>query len=271
MIQELVRLFAGEGITAYGCLTFPEWRITYPSLLERTVPGAVSAVFFLIPYYVSDRKERNLSLYAVPRDYHLYGKDLGERLLPVLRNAYPDNRFALFLDHSPFDERYCAARAGLGMLGENGLLIHKKFGSYVFIAEIVSDMVLGENDAGEISHCPGCGACRRACPKKESCLSAVTQKKGVLSEAETVLIRQNGSAWGCDLCQTVCPFNKGAEETPIAFFREDLIWHLTSGMLNEMEQDAFSSRAYAWRKRETILRNLMILEKEENAAVPDAE
>ena len=121
------------------------------------MPNAVSAVFFLIPYYTGDSAERNISLYAVPRDYHLYVKALGEKLLPMLRSSYPGHSFALFTDHSPFDERDAAARAGLGMIGENGLLIHKKYGSYVFIAEVVSDMPLGEDSSRKIARCPGCG------------------------------------------------------------------------------------------------------------------
>lgn len=264
MIPELERFFAAEPITEFGCLSRDQWKITYPALLERNVPDAVSAVFFLIPYYSGERAERNISLYAVPRDYHLYVKSLGERLLPVLRAAYPGHRFALFTDHSPFDEREAAARAGLGMLGENGLLIHKKYGSYVFIAEVASDMPLGEDTGTEIARCPGCGACRRACPGKEECLSAITQKKGVLSESETEAIRKNGSAWGCDLCQSVCPFSKGAAETPIAFFREERIWRLSTDLIDGMDPDSFASRAYSWRKRETVLRNLSILEEKKN-------
>lgn len=261
MIPELEKFFAEESITEAGCLSAEHWKITYPSLLERSVPNAVSAVFFLIPYYTGDSAERNISLYAVPRDYHLYVKALREKLLPLLCSAYPGHRFALFTDHSPFDERDAAARAGLGMIGENGLLIHKKYGSYVFIAEVVSDMPLGEDSSRKIACCPGCGACRRVCPGKENCLSAITQKKGILTQTEAELIREKGTAWGCDLCQTVCPFNKGAAETPIAFFREERIWRLSAGTVNAMDQETFASRAYSWRKRETILRNLGILEE----------
>ena len=264
MIRELERFFAAESITEVGCLSRDKWKITCPALLERNVPSAVSAVFFLIPYYSGEKAERNISLYAVPRDYHLYVKSLGERLLPELRAAYPNHRFALFSDHSPFDERDATARAGLGMLGENGLLIHKKYGSCVFIAEVVSDMPLGEDTGTAIARCPGCGACRMVCPGKEECLSAVTQKKGTLSEKEEALIRENGTAWGCDLCQSVCPFNKGAAETPIAFFREERIWRLSTDLINGMDADTFASRAYSWRKRETILRNLSILEEKKN-------
>ena len=78
------------------------------------------------------------------------------------------------------------------------------------------------------------------------CLSAVTQKKGDLSEDEKAYIKKYGSAWGCDICQLVCPLVKkaidGGAETPIEFFRENRIKNLTPEALSEMTDEEFKKR-----------------------------
>ena len=114
--------------------------------------------------------------------------------------------------------------------------------------------------------CMHCSACRRACKTgtllsdARVCLSALTQKKGSLTEEEKEMIRQNGTAWGCDACQNVCPYNKG-KITPISFFHQERVTCLTKEILLSMSEDAFARRAYAWRGRQTVLRNLEIIEK----------
>ncbi len=265
MLPELEKIMREENVDQYAVLPFSALRVTYPGLLERTVPEPESVLVFLIPYFSGNGgKGRNVSLYAVPRDYHLYVKGLSDRLLPLLRERYPGHGFALFADHSPFDERHAAAAAGLGVIGDNGLLLNRKYGSYVFIAELVSDLTLGEGEAQAIGECIHCRACFAACPTDRratgECLSAITQKKGDLTAREVRLLRENGTVWGCDRCQTECPYNRGAAETPIAFFREEKISRLTGELIDSMSEEAFSERAYAWRKRKTVRRNLKVTE-----------
>jgi epoxyqueuosine reductase QueG len=62
--------------------------------------------------------------------------------------------------------------------------------------------------------------------------------------------------WGCDTCQDVCPMNKNPAITPISFFHKDIISVLTSEVINSMTDEEFSQRAYSWRGKNTILRNL---------------
>jgi epoxyqueuosine reductase QueG len=119
----------------------------------------------------------------------------------------------------------------------------------------------------EIRTCAHCGKCKAACPtgilrgEGADCLSAITQKKGELSEDEKALMRKYNTAWGCDICQTVCPYNRTPMVTPIAFFKESLIPNLTSDCLEEMSKEAFAERAFAWRGRATVARNIGILEE----------
>ena len=97
------------------------------------------------------------------------------------------------------------------------------------------------------------------------CLSAVTQKKGELTEIEAGAIKKYGSAWGCDICQEVCPYTihakrKGTIYTEVEFFKKSLTPILDSDTVNSMSDEEFAERAYSWRGRNVISRNLKILE-----------
>ena len=250
-------------------------------LLERAgIPATGTAVLFAVPYLMTaDVKAagRNLSLYAVGRDYHGYMKELEAAILPSLQKAFPDNRFALFADHSPIMEADAAARAGLGVLGLNGLLITPDYGSFVFIGEIVTDADHAAVTGGITPAfpdlpplCEGCGACLSACPTgcregdRSRCLSALTQKKGELTEEEIAAVRKGGLVWGCDACQLACPHNaaviEAKRDTPVRYFREERLIRVDVSAIAAMDDTAFSSRAYAWRGRGVITRNCRLLD-----------
>lgn len=226
--------------------------------------SSLSVLIFTIPYY-TEHKDKNISSYAIPRDYHLFCAELFDTIIPRLSARYPDNKFVGFADNSPIDERDAAALAGLGIIGKNRLLITEKYSSYVFLAEIITDLPLKYEEKYEISYCENCGLCASACPRLElgECLSAITQKKGELTEAEKDAIKKYGSAWGCDICSEVCPHTKKAIEnrtiyTDIPFFLSCLTPRLSSSLIDSMSDEEFSARAYSWRKKETILRNLSL-------------
>ena len=224
-----------------------------------------------IPYYTKycDDLTRNISAYAVSRDYHAYFRALFDELIPQLERQFPMHRFAGFADHSPIDEIVAASRAGLGVIGKNHLLLTEKYSSYVFLGELITDACI-PCSVGEIRVCQGCGACEKLCPAIESgtCLSALTQKKGVLTSNEISAMLKYKSAWGCDICQEVCPHTKkalrsGTIYSPIPYFSQQAIPHLSLTDLDTMSDTAFSDRAYSWRGRETIRRNLELFEKNE--------
>ncbi|MBQ8207259.1 MAG: epoxyqueuosine reductase [Clostridia bacterium] len=261
------KIFAREKIEYVSLLGLSDCRITRAYLLERAGIGTEkgTVIMLAVPYYVSDGCERNISLYAAARDYHSYFSDLFERILPQFREAFPGCKFAGFADHSPIDELRAAAMSGLGIIGKNHLLITEKYSSFVFLGEIVCDIET-DSHGGEIKRCEGCGLCERECPAKlESslCLSAVTQKKGELSDIEKDFMLSGGSAWGCDICQTVCPHSRHISESEIEFFREKRIPFLTSEIIENMGDEDFAERAYSWRGRDVILRNLRIFENKE--------
>ncbi len=251
-------------------------------LLDKAgIPSTGTAMMFAVPYLMTEDVEnplRNLSLYAVPRDYHGYMQELAQTLVPQLAQAFPAHRFALFADHSPICEVDAAARAELGVLGLNGLLITPDYGSFVFLGEVITDAdyeAVTERARPEFPAnpplCEGCCACLRACPagchedSREGCLSALTQKKGILTDEEVFAIRQNRLVWGCDACQLACPHNRrvirSGTDTPVPYFREDRILHLDMTTLDGWDKPTFCTRAYAWRGRTVIRRNLELMEE----------
>ena len=271
MLHFLTIFFHKKQICLFSPIPLSECEIRKPYLLEREGISDGTAIMLAVPYFTKAclSPDRNVSAYAVSRDYHeFYGELFGE-LLPLLREKYPEERFAGFADHSPIAELQAAARAGLGVIGRNGLLITRQYSSYVFLGELVTTAKL-PSAVGPIRECIGCGKCRRACPMGEigDCLSALTQKKGTLTDVEQKHLLRYRSAWGCDICQEVCPHTVAAIQTgsiftPIPYFRENAIPRLSLSVLDSMDDQTFSQRAYAWRGRDTIRRNLTLLETQE--------
>lgn len=271
MKELLARFFEKEHIAAYAAIPLAQATVTRPYLLDCLDFAPQTAIIFLVPYYAGDTE--NLSRYAAARDYHLYMKGLFARFSAALDEVGSSYRAAAFSDHSPIDERDAAARAGLGILGDNGLIIHPIYGSFVFIGELLADAppdACGAVSTRAPAHCEGCGACRAACPTGilrgagAKCLSAITQQKASLTQEEETLIRSHHTVWGCDTCQSVCPHNihaieEGTANTPISFFEEERLPHISHAHLHAMSDEDFAARAFSFRGRKVLERNLDIL------------
>ena len=268
---ETVRLeLEKHGIDLCGCIPMSACNVVRPYKLRDLGcddPSRLSVIIFAIPY-LTKHEDRNISAYATSRDYHAFAAALFDSVLPILKEKFAPYKFVGFADNSPISEVPAAAMAGLGIIGDNMMLITKKYSSYVFLGEIITDYPANCKTPGEIEECEHCGACKAACPMSEIgvCLSALTQKKGELSKDEIDTIIKYGSAWGCDICQEACPHTKraiteGTIYTPIEFFKKDITSYLTKDDVKNMTDEQFSCRAYSWRGKDTIIRNLEILEK----------
>ncbi len=271
----LSQYFKTEGIPLFASLPFNSVPVRMPRLLTA-VRAPQSVVFAAIPY-ATEHTPANLARFARVRDYHAYANTLGEGAVSLLRKRWPDVSAAAFADHSPFDEVTGAALAGLGILGDHGLLITEPYSSFVFLFSLVTNLPLDALDSegiprgpGEIRTCEHCGACRTACPgsciggDRTTCVSAITQKKAALSEEETSLLRRARTVWGCDVCQNVCPHTKNARFTEIPYFKNHVLDALTSDAVRTMSEEDYRAYAFGWRPREVLLRNLAIYEDQED-------
>lgn len=268
MREKIRQTLIGLGIEYFSVLPYALCRETNSRIMEREGFAPKSIIVYLLPYYSGEA--RNLSIYATSLDYHIVINEINTALINIIKENFPNARTRGYGDHSPIDERHAALIGGLGVAGMNGLILNEKYGSFVFIGDLVTDLdpaILSADEPTAILCCERCGACLRACPtgilrgEGEDCLSAITQRKGELTSDEVELMKKYNTVWGCDLCQTSCPHNRNPRLTPVEFFYRDRIDNLTLEILDKMTDEEFSRRAYAWRKRPTIRRNLELLEE----------
>lgn len=195
-----------------------------PRLLVR---GARSIISLLVPYKSFDASESECSgsgftmgkvaSFALLRDYHVVMKERLYALLGRLRDEFGDGIAGRpFVDSAPLLDRYWAEKAGLGWLGKNSLLVTRDWGSYVFIGTLVVNVAVESASNRMRDHCGSCRRCVEACPTgalidahlmdARRCISYLTiEKKQELSGAEEASL--GTWAFGCDVCQNVCPWN----------------------------------------------------------------
>jgi epoxyqueuosine reductase len=216
------------------------------------VPGAKSVVSLLLNYHTeekqSDPEAPKISTYAYGQDYHTVIKEKLTQLMLHLREEIGEIDGRVFVDSAPVMDKAWASKAGLGWVGKNTNLISKQVGSFFFIAELIIDLEL-EYDLPVTDHCGICTACLDACPTEaltapyqidgSKCISYATIE---LKEAipDTFKDKMEGWAFGCDICQTVCPWNRFAtphQET--AFMPKKELLDFTSKEWHELTEETF--------------------------------
>ena len=248
MKEKIKKIFADCRIPDVGFFDFGALcgRIIPCRAAARLPQNAKTAIMCVFPYKVDDAPPENISRYAAVPDYHIVCGEMLKTAAERLSREFSGYEFVPFIDKSPIPEVAAAAFAGLGVRGKNGLLITERWGSFVFIGEIVTDLKIECADLTR--YCSGCGKCTAACPKKDICLSDLSQKKGDLDPEQAEILRRNNIVWGCDICAEVCPQNRGAEKTEIPEFIAGYRGRYTAG-------EDIQNRAYAWRGEKTVRRN----------------
>lgn len=191
----------------------------------RDVMPSAQSVISLAVVYNTDRPYSNqhhdptraaIARYAWGDDYHVVIEDRLARLIARLREI-SDEEFEAraYVDTGPVQERVYAQYAGLGWIGKNTCLINEDLGSWIFLAEIICSLPL-EPDSPPLEQCGSCARCLEACPTgalvdpgvldATRCLSYLTiELKGAIPEELRTAIGHH--AYGCDICQEVCPWN----------------------------------------------------------------
>ena len=196
-----------------------EKRFDASLLVEGSQSVVICAVSYLSPYGrgYADGATAKIASYALNRDYHTTIKQMLEQFATALKAYYPSLRYRSFVDSAPLAEKSYARRAGLGWIGRQSLLVNPKLGSMMHLGELVIDAEVDEYDVPMEG--VGCGSCRRcveACPNgailenrtidTRRCISCRTIER----EQEGDVTSLHGWIFGCDVCQSVCPFNQHA-------------------------------------------------------------
>ncbi len=241
------------------------------------VPGAKSVVSLLLNYYTpekqSDPNAPKLSMYAYGEDYHTVIKSKLKEFLSALEEKIGRSVGGrAFVDSAPVMDKAWAKKSGLGWIGKNSNLINKQSGSFFFIAELILDIELQpDNPVGDF--CGTCTKCIDACPTDaivspyvvdgSKCISYFTiELKNAIPETEKGKF-QNWM-FGCDICQTVCPWNRFAapHQEPSFAAKPELLsksqkeW---DEITEDVFQELFRKSAVTRTKFEGLKRNITFL------------
>ncbi|MFS0951815.1 tRNA epoxyqueuosine(34) reductase QueG [Enterococcus thailandicus] len=236
--------------------------LAYPTKIHEEIP--------------KDEKRGQFARASWGIDYHDILRDRLNRLIEFITTrgkqwqAEEEWRFAPQVDTGELIDVAVAQRAGLGFIGRNGLLITEEFGSFVYLGEIVTNIVFEPDEPG-VFGCGDCTRCIDGCPTKallgdgrmnaQRCLSYQTQTKGLMPEEYRKKMRN--VIYGCDICQLVCPYNKGKD---FHFHEEmepkvDEVYPKLKPMLsisNKEFKQQFGHLAGSWRGKKPLQRNALI-------------
>ncbi|MDH4157744.1 MAG: tRNA epoxyqueuosine(34) reductase QueG [candidate division Zixibacteria bacterium] len=199
---------------------------------RRLLATTRSIIMLGLNYYQPDGGEipagcGRVSKYARGKDYHkVAGVKIKNLVYKLSEATSPSDRhdFYWYVDYGALLEREYAERAGLGYIGKNGMLINRRFGSWIFLAEILTSVELEPDDPAVVNH-GECGTCRRcieACPTgaivadrqidSRKCISYLTIERPA-DIPEGLARPMDSLVFGCDICQDVCPHNGRAQVT----------------------------------------------------------
>jgi epoxyqueuosine reductase len=202
-----------------------------------------------------DSGQAGIARYAWGDDYHTVIQQRLDGLLDWLRHACGATfEGRAYVDTGPIQERVYAQYAGLGWIGKNTCLINPELGSWIFLSEIICNLEL-EPDQPIFDRCGTCTMCLAACPTgalvepgvldSTRCLSYLTiENKGAIPEDQRADI--GAHAYGCDICQDVCPYNLTATTAA----SDDPAWQPRPGLDGPRLLDL-------WRRTDDELRALL--------------
>ena len=247
---------------------------------RKLVEGSKSVITVLLNYYPEKKQEDKnapkISKYAYGKDYHFVIKDKLTLMVAELRREIGDFSARIFTDSAPVMDKVWAQKSGLGWMGKHSNLINKKMGSFFFIGEIICDLDI-ETDVPIKDYCGTCTKCIDACPTDaitesyivdgSKCISYATiELKATLKIPESFKNKMDNWAFGCDICQDVCPWNRFStpHKTP-AFESNPQLLSMTKSEWKEITEDVFNEifkmSPVLRPKYKGLMRNLKFLDK----------
>lgn len=247
----------------------------------KLVPGAKSVVSLIFNYYPGkvqeDPQAPKIAKYAYGEDYHFVLKRKLKDLVHFIQDEIGEIDGRVFVDSAPVMERKWAQEAGLGWQGKNTLLLNKKEGSFFFLAELILDLELEYDTAMQTDHCGTCTRCIDTCPTNailqpnlldaSKCISYLTieLKDSIPNEFKD---KMENWAFGCDICQDVCPWNRFSKpHQEEAFNPHPDLLSMSSGdwedLSEEVFRELFRKSAVKRTKYLGLQRNLKFIRKEE--------
>jgi epoxyqueuosine reductase len=198
---------------------------------RKLVEGAKSVITVILNYFPEERlpegeNDIKISKYAYGTDYHFIMKDKLKSMFAEIQAQIGDIEGRVFVDSAPVMDKAWAKKSGAGWMGKNTNIINRKIGSFFFIGEIICDLEL-EPDGPIKDYCGTCTACIEACPTDaitgpyevdgSKCISYLTieLKEAIPTEFKGKI---DNWAFGCDICQDVCPWNSFAKPHNITDF-----------------------------------------------------
>jgi epoxyqueuosine reductase len=220
-----------------------------PTKLVRGAKSVVSLVYNYFPEKDLAKPEQpNIAKYAYGQDYHEVIKEKLRNFLEQIETQIGAVEGRAFVDSAPVHERAWAAKAGLGWVGKNSLLLNRQMGSFFFLAELIIDLALTP-DGPIADYCGTCTACQDACPTDaipapyvvdgSKCISYLTieLKEAIPSEFKG---KMENWAFGCDICQDVCPWNRFAKPHQEPAFQPQGWEGFSTKEWSELTQETFS-------------------------------
>lgn len=220
---------------------------------RKLVEGSKSVISVLHNYYPEPHFQQpedapKISKYAWGQDYHYVLKQKLQQLLAYIKSeTSEDIQAGIYVDSAPVLDKAWAKRGGLGWIGKHTNLIVPQAGSYFFIGEIICGVAL-EYDSPIKDFCGTCTRCIDACPTEaltpyeidaRKCISYLTieLKDNIAPEFEG---KMENWAYGCDICQDVCPWNRFAKaHTGEEFKPLDFILQWNRNDWENMDKSAF--------------------------------
>lgn len=263
--------------------------------VRAVMPNVRSVICVVLNYYTPQQRPEGseyakISRYGWGRDYHRILHKRLKALALWLEAEGAEARY--YADTGPVQDKVWAERAGLGWIAKNSNLITRRYGSWVFLGEVLTNLDLTPDlPAGQIhsQHCGTCTRCLEACPTRAITEPFVVDANRCIAyhtienRAETlpVEIAEQMQGWvaGCDICQDVCPWNQRfAQPTDVAEF-QPYPWNIGPRLdeLAQLPDQSWNERfpASALRRikpamlRRNALANLAVLRQEAQLKTAD--